>query len=555
MTSAWVTSWQDRLPDTARRRPDAPAVTFADGPKTALPSYTDLTFAELDAWSEELAEQFAADGITDGTRTIVLVNPGPELYAILFGLFKAGAVPVVIDPGMGLRPMLRCLAAVDPQAFIGIPQAHAVRVLFRRAFRNVRATVTVGRRWGWGGRTFSSTGRTPKRPAQSRKPVAAADDLLMIAFTTGSTGPAKAVELTHGNLEAMLAQTQSMTEATEDETALVTLPMFGMLYLLLGARIVLPPLIPSRVGATDPLHVVNAINRFGVATLFASPAVLGPLLEHARTHKWTMSTVRAVFSGGAPVPDSVITGLRDVLPNKTQIHAGYGATEAIPISSIESRELLAGLTDRARDGAGTCIGRPVDGVEVRVIETVDEPLPRWSQAQPLDDGVGELVVRGPNVSTRYFWPDVANLTGKISEGDQVWHRTGDLGWIDSDGRIWFCGRKSQRVDTESGVLYPVQVEQVFSAVEGVARTALVGVGVRPHQRPVLCVELVSGADPDATIAAVRARATENPLTAGIETVLVHPRFPVDIRHNAKIGREQLAVWATTELDRRQEGTR
>ncbi|AOW94078.1 peptide synthase [Rhodococcus sp. WMMA185] len=548
MSASVFTRWLDRLSDIASRRPDAAAVTYADGPTDALPGYTDLTFAELDAWSDALAEQFTADGITAGTRTIVLVNPGPELYATLFGLFKAGAVPVVIDPGMGLRPMLRCLSAVDPQAFIGIPQAHAVRVLFRRAFPSVRATVTVGRRWAWGGRTLASAGRTPKRGAP-RKVGFTDDDLLMIAFTTGSTGPAKAVELTHGNLEAMLAQTQSMTEVTEDESALVTLPMFGMLYLLLGARIVLPPLIPSQVGATNPLHVVNAINRFDVATLFASPAVLGPLLEHARTHKSTMSTIRAVFSGGAPVPDAVITGLREVLPATAAVHAGYGATEAIPMSSIESRKLLEGLTDQARSGAGTCIGPPVDGVEVRIIAAVDDPLPRWSQAAALDEGVGEIVVSGPNVSTRYYWPPAANLTGKIRDGDRIWHRTGDLGRIDSDGRIWFCGRKSQRVETSAGVLYTVQVEQIFSTVDGVARTALVGVGPRPRQRPVLCVELAAGADPARVLAAVKTRAAENPLTAGIDTVLIHPSFPVDIRHNAKIGREQLAIWAATELDR------
>lgn len=549
MTTPLHDCWLDRLADTAHRRPHAPAVTYADGQATVLPDYTDLTFAELDAWSDALAGQFTADGISSGTRTIVLVNPGPELYAILFGLFKSGAVPVVIDPGMGLRPMLRCLAAVDPGAFIGIPQAHAVRVLFRRTFRNVRAMVTVGRRWAWGSRTLAEAGRTPTRPARARAAAPTSDELLMIAFTTGSTGPAKAVELTHGNLEAMLAQTQAMTGVTDDETALVTLPMFGMLYLLLGARIVLPPLIPSQVGATDPLHVVNAINRFDVATLFASPAVLGPLLEHARTHKSVLPTIRAVFSGGAPVPDHVVTGLRGILPDGAQVHAGYGATEAIPMSSIESRELLDGLTERARSGAGTCIGRPVDGVDVRIIAVVDEPLPRWNQATPLDDGVGEIIVSGPNVSSRYYWPEAANLTGKIRDDDRVWHRTGDLGWIDSEGRIWFCGRKSQRVNTGSEVLYPVQVEQIFTAVDGVARTALVGVGARLRQRPVLCVELAAGADPDATLSAVRARAADHPMTAEIDTILIHPGFPVDIRHNAKIGREQLAVWANSELDR------
>ncbi|MFC4605337.1 fatty acid CoA ligase family protein [Rhodococcus kronopolitis] len=542
-------NWLDRLTVTARDRPGDPAVTYAAGVASeGLPDYTDVTFGELDEWSDALAERFAAAGMTAGVRTIVLVNPGPELYAILFGLFKTGAVPVVIDPGMGLRPMLRCLAAVNPQAFVGLPQAHAVRVLFRRGFRGVGAKVTVGRRWFWGGQNLAGLGR---KPVGERPPTAPAgdDELLMIAFTTGSTGPAKAVELTHGNLAAMLTQTQAVTAVTAEESALVTLPMFGVLYLLLGAQVVLPPLVPSKVGDTDPRHVVDAVNRFRVRTMFASPALLGPLLDHARTHEVVMPTVRAVFSGGAPVPAAVITGLREVLPGDAQVHAGYGATEAIPMSTIESRELLDGLIERAQSGDGTCIGRPVDGVEVRVVAVTDDPIRDWAQAEPLREAIGELVVRGANVSTRYHWPTTANLTGKITDGDRTWHRTGDLGRIDDQGRIWFCGRKSQRVETGAGTLHPVQVEQVFNAAPGVARTALVGVGDRGAQRPVLCVEATPGADAAAVLDGLRERGARFPLTAQIDRFLLHPRFPVDIRHNAKIGREELAVWAATRIDR------
>lgn len=549
MSDPLTDNWLDRLTATAHRRPGAPAVTSAAGATAeGLPDYADVTFGELDEWSDALAERFAAAGMTAGVRTIVLVNPGPELYAILFGLFKTGAVPVVIDPGMGLRPMLRCLAAVDPQAFVGLPQAHAVRVLFRRGFRGVGAKVTVGRRWFWGGHTLAGLGRKPVGERPPTAPVGD-DELLMIAFTTGSTGPAKAVELTHGNLAAMLTQTQSVTAVTAEESALVTLPMFGVLYLLLGAQVVLPPLVPSKVGDTDPRHVVDAVNRFRVRTMFASPALLGPLLDHARTHEVVMPTVRAVFSGGAPVPAAVVTGLREVLPGDAQVHAGYGATEAIPMSTIESRELLDGLIERAQSGDGTCIGRPVDGVEVRVVAVTDAPIEDWERAEPLREAIGELVVSGPNVSTRYHWPAAANLTGKIADGDRIWHRTGDLGRIDDEGRIWFCGRKSQRVETGAVTLHPVQVEQVFNAAPGVARTALVGVGDRGAQRPVLCVETAPGADTATVLDGLRERGARFPLTAQIDRFLLHPQFPVDIRHNAKIGREELAVWAATRITR------
>ncbi|MGL4306046.1 MAG: AMP-binding protein, partial [Mycobacteriaceae bacterium] len=337
----------------AQSDPHRVAVSFA--PKNQASKilvYKNISYQDLETWSDSLAHNFFQKKITKGTRTIVLVTPGPELYAILLALFKIGAVPVIIDPGMGLRRMLRCLSAVDPQAFIGIPQAHAVRVLFKRTFLGIQTKVTVGRRWFWGGQKLQPLEKSSAPPFISEY-CGTDDELLMIAFTTGSTGPAKAVEMTHGNLSAMVKQTQLLAQRKEIETSLVTLPMFGVLDLILGSSIVLPPLTPSAVGATDPEHVVDAINRFSVQTMFASPAVLVPLLSYAREHTISLPSIRAIFSGGAPVPEHVVIGLREILGKDAKVYAGYGSTEALPISAIESRELLNGLTDRSQTGAGT----------------------------------------------------------------------------------------------------------------------------------------------------------------------------------------------------------
>ncbi|MBB5911855.1 acyl-CoA synthetase (AMP-forming)/AMP-acid ligase II [Nocardia transvalensis] len=546
----------DRFRAVVASDPDREAVFSASGRTGAgLPEYRPLTYRELDAWSDAIAERLSAAGVSSGTRTIVLVLPSPELYAIMVGLLKIGAVPVVIDPGMGLRKMLRCLQAADAEAFIGIPQAHAARVLFRRYFRRVRVPVTVGRRWFWGGATLRGWGRTPEGPLPHRDP-APDDDLLLIAFTTGSTGPAKAVELTHGNLSAMVDQVDAARDRVPPGTSLITLPLVGVLDLLLGSRCVLPPLIPSKVGSTDPAQVADAIVRFGVRTMFASPAVLIPLLRHLESSGTELPTLRSIYSGGAPVPDWCIAGLREVLDPEVRIFAGYGSTEALPMSTVESRELADGLVDRAHRGEGTCIGRPAHRVRARVVAVTDDPIPTWADAEArageLDStgNIGELVVAGPNVSTRYYWPRSANATGKIADGDVIWHRTGDLAWIDEQDRIWFCGRKSQRVVTATGPLFTVQVEQVFTVVPGVARTALVGIGERGAQRPVLCVELEPGADQAAVALALKARGAEFDLTAPVSEFLFHPSFPVDIRHNAKIGREQLAEWAAEQTGAR-----
>ncbi|MBF6177358.1 fatty acid CoA ligase family protein [Nocardia otitidiscaviarum] len=553
MTAATYWRALDRFRDIVAAHPDREAVIYADGRNAAgLPDYRQLTYAELDSWSDAVAANFLAAGVGRGMRTIVLVRPGPELYAVLNGLFKIGAVPVIIDPGMGLFKMMRCLQAADAEAFVGVPEAQAVRIVFRAYFRKVRLAVTVGRGF-WRGPTLDSWGRTPPAPLPEREP-APDDEPLLIAYTTGSTGPAKAVVLTHGNLSAMIEQVDAAREHMEPGTSLITAPVAGILELLIGSRCVLPPLIPSKVGATDPEHVVDAVHRFGVKTMFASPAVLIPLLRHIEQHGSQLPTLESIYSGGAPVPDWCIAGLRAVLPEDAKVYSGYGATEALPMATIESRELLGDLVEAAHRGEGVCVGKPALHVRARIIAITDDPLPTWhdvdERAEELaaTDWIGELVVSGPNVSTRYLWPDSANTVGKIRDGEVVWHRTGDLARIDDQGRIRFCGRKSQRVETADGPLFTVRVEQVFNVVSGVARTALVGVGERGAQRPVLCVELEPDADRKAVEVNLRKRQAEFEITAPVTAFLFNPGFPVDIRHNAKIGREKLAVWAAKQLD-------
>src|SRR5690606_37316258 len=220
------------------------------------------------------------------------------------------------------------------------------------------------------------------------------------------------------------------------------------------------------------------------------------------------------------------------------------------VAVIEGHELLS-LRERTEQGAGTCVGRPVAPNEVRVIRISDTAIDAWSdELLVAPSEVGEITVAGPSVTDSYFNRDAQTRLAKIVEGaggaHRIVHRMGDLGWFDDQGRLWFCGRKSHRVETPGGPLYTEQVEPVFNVHPEVRRTALVGVGTPGAQQPVLCVEANAGvgAAQHARIAQqLRAIGARHPHTARIDTVLFHPRFPVDIRHNAKIGREALARWA------------
>jgi acyl-CoA synthetase (AMP-forming)/AMP-acid ligase II len=303
---------------------------------------------------------------------------------------------------------------------------------------------------------------------------------------------------------------------------------------------------PTRPARADPRRLHDAIARFGVDQLFGSPALMAVLARHGAP----LPGVKRVTSAGAPVPADVVARMRELLPDDAQFWTPYGATECLPVAVIEGRELQA-TRAATEHGAGTCVGRAVAPNEVRVIRIDDRAIADWSDALCVADGeVGEITVAGPTATDSYFNRDAMTRAAKIRErlpdgSERVVHRMGDVAYFDGEGRLWFCGRKSHRVETVDGPLYTEQVEPVFNTHREVRRTALVGIGKPGEQTPVLCVELEDGVPArewPRIERELRALGATRPHTAGIVYFARHPKFPVDIRHNAKIGREKLAVW-------------
>jgi acyl-CoA synthetase (AMP-forming)/AMP-acid ligase II len=306
---------------------------------------------------------------------------------------------------------------------------------------------------------------------------------------------------------------------------------------------------PTKPASADPRKLHDAISRFGIDQLFGSPALMGVLASHGEP----LPTLRRVTSAGAPVPADVVARMRELLSDDAQFWTPYGATECLPVAVIEGRELHA--TRHATEaGAGTCVGRAVAPNDVRIICIDDGAIETWSAALQLRDGeVGEITVAGPTATDTYFNREAQTRLAKIRErlpdgSERIVHRMGDVGYFDADGRLWFCGRKSHRVETIGGPLYTEQVEPVFNLHPDVRRTALVGIGAPSDQVPMLCVELNAGVSAGhwpRIERELRTLGQARPHTARIAHFLRHPKFPVDIRHNAKIGREKLAVWAAS----------
>lgn len=509
-----------------------------------------LTFAELEQRVDACAHALAELGLVRGERTALFVPPGPDFVALFHALLRLGALPVLIDPGMGRAALLACLARTAPSALIGVPRVHLARQLFPGPFRSVGLAVSVGPGFGFGAHRLEPL--LASRPPRSFEPVAVeADTLAAVLFTSGSTGPAKGVVYTHGNFAAQLATLAAHFGLEPGETDCACFPLFALFDNALGLTSVFPELDPARPGRCDPAAIHRAIEASGASFTFGSPAIWKRVVPWARANSQRFTSLRRVTIAGAPVPPSLVLELRALLPAGGEVHTPYGATEALPVTDITGAE-LAPLRDSIEQGAGSCVGRALPGVELALVRVTDEPLERWDPSLCVARGEpGEVCVKGPVVTRRYLDDERATRRAKIADGSAVWHRMGDVGRLDSDGRLWFLGRKSQRLETEHGVLYPVPLENAFDVTRGVARTALVGVGPRGAERPVLVVE--STEREHVLLPRLRQRSSELAATPGarsIERFLFHPRFPVDVRHNAKIRREELKRWAEDELELR-----
>jgi len=251
----------------------------------------------------------------------------------------------------------------------------------------------------------------------------------------------------------------------------------------------------------------------------------------------------------------VLRRMKNALTAETaDIHTPYGATESLPVCTISGSEVLEETREQTRTGAGTCVGRPFSQIDLKVIEITDGPIGSLNDVRELPTGeIGEIIVRGPSTTREYFLRPEATAAAKIPDGVTFWHRMGDVGYRDKQGRLWFCGRKAHIVETKLGRLFTIRCEAIFNDHSRIYRSALVGVGDKPNQRPVIIVESEQGEFPDSDADRQQLKrelldlAAASPLTETIHTVLFHPSLPVDTRHNVKIFREKLAPWAEREL--------
>lgn len=483
-----------------------------------------ITWHRMAATVRDLAAGLAAMGVRRGDRVSVLIPVGADLVAVVYACWRIGASVVVTDAGLGARGMVRALRSAAPDHVIAVPRGVA---LVRAARLGVRGHVVPVRRLGSIARAGSELD-LPQAPGL--------DDEALVAFTSGSTGPAKGVVYAHRQVQGTRDLLLQHYRLTSQDSLVAAFAPWAVLGPALGIASAIPDMDVTSPRTLTARAVADATRQVRGTVMWASPAALSSILRTAAgltdAQLAGLQTLRLVMGAGAPVDASILHGVQRLIPS-AQVRTPYGMTEVLPVCDVAIEDI-----DAAGPGPGVLVGAPLPGVELR-ISSVDADGRATGPLASSPGVLGEVLVRAAHRKLRY---DRLWSTERAASRDRGWHRTGDVGVLDADGRLWIAGRLAHVITTPSGPVAPVPIEQAVQRIPGVEQAACVGVGPVGTQQVVVACVLADGrtGPPDLRLIDDVRQAAGVPVAA----VLLRASLPVDIRHNSKIDRTAVAAWAS-----------
>lgn len=515
--------------------PDKPLFIFPKN-KTRWKTITYKQFSlRLNLYSNGIASQ----KFSYGTRIVVMLPPSVDMFALVFALLENGMVPVFIDPAIGLTKVARCIEEAKPEVYIGSRITNFIRYIlgwgknnFHHIFSLEELILPVDR--------FSSF----PMPEQNQQDEAA------IVFTSGSTGLPKGAVYSIKNFFAQVNILKNALKLTGSEIDLPAFTLFAMIDCILGVTSVIPDMRFPSPAQVNPSQMINAIKTHQVNTLFVSPAALKKLCSFGEKNSFYLPSLYKVITAGAPAPAEIQESFLHFLPPEAELINVYGATEALPISTIKSQDILQKTQFASAEGAGICVGYPVDGININIIPISNSPVnPENFKILPANEA-GEIIVSGMAVTKKYAGNEQATLNAKIFlDNNYFFHRTGDLGYLDNQKRLWYCGRKSQLVTINAHIFFTEKVEGIFNAHPAVHRSALVGAKKGDITEAILWIEIKKNKkiNKQQLIKELNELAIKYLQPNPIKQIMFHTHFPTDVRHNSKIIREKLAALAEKNL--------
>lgn len=533
----------DQLHSICCEYPDKHAVRLPClNKKTQNYDYHHLSFSELDTLINKYAFNLKENGLKRGDKTLLFVKPSLEFHALVFSLFKIGVIPILIDPGMGVKNLLIAIKEVSPTSLIAEPEVHVLSLLYRKTFKTIKIRITTDKRRFLRCLTLPRI-KTLKNFVSTDKLIDTEDmqedETCAILFTSGGTGKPKGVCYSHKIFTEQTRILKDVFGLNSEDVDLPGFPLFSLFTLCMGMTSVIPDMDPSKPSLADPIKLTKNILDNNVTFAAGSPAIWKNLIDYCGHHNIQFETLKSLVMFGAPIESKIHKAFKDILPNGTT-YTPYGATESLPVSCVSGKSILNDFAEKTLQGKGTCIGKAVPGLKVQIIGITDTVINDIAQAKILNRfEIGEIIVQGDVVTKSYYENIPKTQLAKISDELSIWHRMGDLGYIDNDDNIWFCGRKAHRVETSNGLFCSVNTEALFLSHKFVNKAALVSKGDDSMGIVIERTQTGRKYNKEDLRAEILSLAKENELTRYIESVHFHDSFPVDIRHNIKIDRKKL----------------
>ncbi len=534
----------DFVYENARKFPNKKAIVTPycrDG--SGRIAYTHYTYQQFVEASQRLSSALYGHGIRPGTRILLFVKPSLDFSVLVFSLFRIGAVPVFIDPGVGRKNLLSTVLKTKPQVMIAEPAVHILRHFFPKVFSSVKMFITTKKASYWTSRLSLQKMLNEESTIESRDLEAVqGQDLAAIIYTSGGTGVPKGVLYTHEMFYQQVSIFKNLLPLAENEVDLSGFPLFSLFAIAMGMTSVIPWLDAAKPASADPFLLLKHILDNNVSLATGSPAIWEKLADYCLHKNIVLPSVHGVIMFGAPIALNLHHKLQAILPNGTT-YTPYGATEGLPISWISGREILQSFGEKTLQGRGTCIGKEVPATKVKVIKSSFDVLPNFSKIEELPPyEVGELLVQGAQVTKEYFELPEETSKAKIVDGSLLWHRMGDLVYKDDKDYLWFCGRKVHQVVGKDQVYYPITCEAIFNQHPAVRRSALIGLNIGSEQQAAIVIErkdqktTLSDEEKQVFREELMSYAKRFPHTQSIKYFFIYKTFPVDYRHNIKIDR-------------------
>lgn len=491
-----------------------------------------ITWAELMERVEHASRGLSDRGFEQGDRALLFIPMSVDLYVAMFAVFRLGGVAVFLDAFARQTQLEACAQLADPKAFFGSPEAHILRAFLPNSIGTIPLqVVSGGESAGAIGFSELESGEGPIPPVAAVR----AEDTALVTFTTGSSGQPKGANRTHGFLSAQHRALAAELPFRPEEMDMPAFPIFLLHNIACGLTTVIPAVNFSQPAASDAHRVLRQILHEDLQTASMSPALLESLCRLCLEGGHTLE-LRRLFTGGAPVGPALAALVQKAAP-KAELLIFYGSTEAEPIAHISGEDMLRWTKEEAGFSTqeGVCVGQLSDLIQVALIGIQKTPVVLGETAladrEVPAGAVGEVVVAGDHVCTGYYENPHAFAENKIQEGNRIWHRTGDLGRFDEQGRLWLVGRVHNAIHREGVLLYPVEPELILKSAHGVAKAAYLGI---PDERLGEAAWAVYTTEPEEEVDAEALQQSLESAGYPVDRLLSTPKIPMDPRHHSKV---------------------